>query len=428
MTVSIEKRSTCEAASASRGEQCVSHINTTTPTYAGLFRCIGAACEDICCVVWNIPLDKQTYERYMALDDEELTPLIAQYVHVIPNATHDTAFAILQQMDEGTCAFLQCDKQCAIHAKHGPAWLSTTCSLYPRALNVVGGKLEGLLSLSCPEAARFVLLREDALERKSELRSGAFRTDNVFSPRKRWADPAIYIAVREAMVRVVRDRSRSLRQRLLFVVELCARLDAAQRDGVSPLDVLHGTGCDDFVRMQGDTFMRLELAIVLSDARRRDPECGRRFRDVFAKFVEGVGAPGGGTPEEAVKRFDKASVGYFLPYVRSFPFVLENYLLNWMYQHLFPFGREGSAWFVQRTMREEALVTQFSWLTTLLTGVSGRYRREFSHAHVVEVVQSFTRAVEHAPEVANDALSYVQAHGLDSSAALAALLGFRGEP
>jgi hypothetical protein len=59
-------------------------------------------------------------------------------------------------------------------------FLSATCSIYPRSLSVVAVRLEGFLSLSCPEAARNVLLIPDFMHRVSDLYSGDFRTDNCY--------------------------------------------------------------------------------------------------------------------------------------------------------------------------------------------------------------------------------------------------------
>ena len=72
------------------------------------------------------------------------------------------------------------------------------------------------------------------------------------------------------------------------------------------------------------------------------------------------------------------------------------------------------------------LITQFSWLTTLLTGVAGHYGPDFSHDHIITAVQSFTRAVEHSPQVLQDALSRVVSQDLNNLTGLAMLL--RPEP
>ena len=123
-------------------------------------------------------------------------------------------------------------------------------------------------------------------------------------------------------------------------------------------------------------------------------------------------------------RFQHASHNHLEPLLSKAPFMLENYLLNHIYQHLFPFGRDGSNRFVAHTMAEEAvlLVVRYSWMTTLLAGVAGRHGSSFEKAHVVSAVQSFTRAVEHTPYILEEALAFARFRELDTVSGLAKLL------
>jgi lysine-N-methylase len=71
--------------------------------------------------------------------------------------------------------------------------------------------------------------------------------------------------------------------------------------------------------------------------------------------------------------------------------------LNYIFQSLFPFGRENTLRSTPRRIFEEyvLLATQFAWINTLLIGTAGHYKQEFAEEHVVHVVQSFCREVEH---------------------------------
>ena len=177
-------------------------------------------------------------------------------------------------------------------------------------------------------------------------------------------------------------------------------------------------------RLNPDVRKRLEIAITLSNGRCRDQGCGQRFHNAFWDFVEGIGSSASDGSDEDVRRFLQADRDYFTPFADRFPSIAENYLLNYVYQHLFPFGRAGSDRFINRSMFEECvlLVTQFSWLTTLLIGVAGRYGPEFSQAHVVATVQSFTRAVEHIPQALEDIIGSAKRRNLDNLEGFAHLL------
>jgi lysine-N-methylase len=344
---------------------------------------------------------------------------------------HDNLYAYIRRKPDGLCPFFGADRLCAIQKEYGARLLTPTCSIYPRSLSVVNGRLEGSLSLSCPEAARAVLLQEHSTDQRGNLLSGDFRTDNVFNLRPRAGLEPMFLPLRNLIAALIRDRSRPFWQRLLIIASLCSRLDAIAEgdlrhagDLIARYEAALGQGPSvELERLEPHIPTRLEIAITLSDQRCRDPDCGKRFRDAFWDFVEGIGSSGEG-PQDDVLRFNQANQNYLDPFVQRFPFILENYLLNHVYQHLFPFGRAGSDRFIPRSMFDEAilLLTQFSWLTTLLTGVAGRHGSDFNHAQVISTVQPFTRAVEHAPQIQEDVLALAKRRNLDNLAGLAALL------
>src|ERR1700733_1197959 len=182
------------------------------PTYAASFRCIGSNCEDPCCGDWDIPLDKNTYRSYQLFPLEKLGATVSRFVVVNSPAQPEQLYASIHRTQSGSCPFFGPDHLCGIQKEYGSHFLSSTCSIYPRSLSVVFGTLEGSLSLSCPEAARNVLLIPDFMQREEDLFSGDFRTDNFYhlagdrqgsitKPKK------IFLAVRKMLIDVVRDRS-----------------------------------------------------------------------------------------------------------------------------------------------------------------------------------------------------------------------------
>ncbi|MEG9433729.1 flagellin lysine-N-methylase [Terriglobus sp. ADX1] len=402
------------------------------PTFAARFRCIGSDCEDTCCGDWDIPLDKITYLKYRQFPAEELRTLVSHFVIKREGMPHDSWYGSILRKQDGACPFFGADRLCAIQKQYGPELLSSTCSIYPRSLAVVDGVLEGSLSLSCPEAARQVLLEDDSTEQTGDLFSGQFRTDNVFGVRETKGLGAIYLQVRGLIVELIRDRTRPVWQRLLLIVDLCIRLDSLiDQDLIVASDIvtrfrnsLGQRSGSEFDRTSPDIACRLELAIFLSTQRCQDPDCGTRFKDVFWDFIEAIGSTTSSGADEDVYRFRNANQDHLEPLLSEAPFMLENYLLNYIYQHLFPFGRSGSNRFFPHTMSEEAilLVVRYSWMTTLLAGVAGLHGSSFGKSRLVSTVQSFTRAVEHTPYILEEALVFVRSRGLDTLSGLTKLL------
>lgn len=389
------------------------------PAYAAAFACIGPECEDPCCQGWEIPLDRQMYERYQLFPVDKLGWAVDAFVKPTLGVQPPSLYAHIEMTASGDCPFYDSDRLCGVQKTYGADFLSATCSAYPRTLNRVDGVLEGSLLLSCPEAARGVLLDENYLQRVGELESGDFRTDNFFRP---GAGPGKvegdFLLVREAIIAELQDRTRPNWLRLLRVGAFCAFLQA----GIPAEQVARQAQENEWDRelelLPGDARIRLELMLRLSADRVKDPTSGRRFEEVYWKFVKGISG------SQNVPLSEQAQRTSYDAFVRKHPYAIENYLVNYVNQRLFPYGRAGGAADAQRSIFEEFILmaSLFVWVETLVIGVAAHEGDRFSGAHLVEVVQAFCRSVEHYPGVLEQLLQTMRKHGLDSLAGMARML------
>jgi lysine-N-methylase len=135
------------------------------PEYMARFHCIGAECEDTCCAFWNVTVDKDTYDKYQAVEYPELQKRLNE--DVIPKNSAERSNLNYASMrlnsTTGACSFLD-HGLCAIQAALGETYLSPTCATYPRRINEIDGSQEVSAALSCPEAARLALLQPDGIE------------------------------------------------------------------------------------------------------------------------------------------------------------------------------------------------------------------------------------------------------------------------
>jgi lysine-N-methylase len=392
----------------------------THPTYAAAFHCIGPTCEDHCCGDWDIPLDKTTYEKYQSFPSQGLGNLVSQFVVLNQPNPPEELYAQINRSSSGLCPFFAADHLCAIQKEYGPRLLSATCSIYPRSLSVVAETLEGALSLSCPEAARNVLLDPGFTHRAANMHSGDFRTDNRYRLSSSGTKPpALYLPLRNTIINLIRDRSRPLPDRLLAIGHLCKELDTnfSSLEQMSSLPLLHA----EIERMPGNPRLRLETIFSLTDLLMRDGS-SPRFQDTFWSFVAGISDPE--LPGDDVDRFLKSETHYHSPFFEASPFILENYLINYMFQNLFPYGRSGSADFIPQSIFAEFLqmTTQFAWINGLLIGIAGQHKEAFTAEHVVKAVQSFTRAVEHYPTVLQSINDHMTGRNLNTLQGMAIML------
>src|SRR5277367_1574118 len=136
------------------------------PEYSGAFRCIGPACEDSCCQGWAVPVDKPAYEKYQSLPAGPLRILLDANIALTPDDPNPAHFARIGMLPSLVCPILTEDKLCRIHAELGEEFLCKTCATYPRIVSSIDNLEEKALSLSCPEAARLVLLDPELMTPK----------------------------------------------------------------------------------------------------------------------------------------------------------------------------------------------------------------------------------------------------------------------
>ena len=135
-----------------------------TPQYVKHFQCISHACEDTCCYGWRVSIDEKTYKKYKKVSDKSFKPLIDKNVSRNRSNPSCEYYAKIKMDEKGYCPFFEEDKLCSIHKKLGAEFLSKVCMIYPRVTNVVNGIYEKSVTLSCPEAARLVLLNPNIME------------------------------------------------------------------------------------------------------------------------------------------------------------------------------------------------------------------------------------------------------------------------
>lgn len=113
------------------------------------FKCIGAACPANCCQGWKIPLDYDTYMKYLNEKGFFGTKLRYFTKRGEETAAFRSAF--------GRCPFWGSDRLCEIQKKHGIEYMPAVCVQFPRQLYNLGFFCEETLYLACPEAARLFL-------------------------------------------------------------------------------------------------------------------------------------------------------------------------------------------------------------------------------------------------------------------------------
>ncbi|MGA2277806.1 MAG: flagellin lysine-N-methylase [Terracidiphilus sp.] len=399
------------------------------------FRCIGSACEDTCCEGWSVPIDRHSFEKYQQLPPSPLHDLIDASILVMPAETNPASFAKIQMNGENRCPMLNADRLCRIQAEMSEAYLSHTCATYPRIVQSIGGVQETALSLSCPEAARLVLLNPNLLAKtaltvgmqSAEAAEDSGREDasglhTCFHP---W-----FQSIRQAVLDLVANRAYPLWQRLFLLGVLCRRLDSIGKGELNrsvpafladfEASVASGALRSAMQALPLDREAQLDVVLRLAGMLLRRSNVRPRFVECVQAFTTGIGNGPGATLKSLAIHYSQAHDRYYAPFFDQHPHILENYLVNTIMRCRFPFGKDEAR---ISMAREYALLTaQFALTKGFLIGVAGFHREALSASHIVHTVQATSKHFEHHPEFLNLAYALLQESQMEGARGLAILL------
>ena len=229
------------------------------PDFYPEFRCLAGDCPDTCCKDWEVVVDPEAMEFYQSVPGALGERLKNGFVE----QDGDICF----RLENGKCTFLTEDGLCELQKTFGEKGLCRICASHPRFLEEYGATQEITLSISCPEAARLLLCRQEPICFLTQETDEAVDTPNAL-------DPELYFtlrSVRETVLRLVQDRSRPIRDRLSLALLLCQkvqkRIDMRSLAAVSKL-------CTQFSA-------RSEQERLLLRLRR----CRRRSADFFPAWL-----------------------------------------------------------------------------------------------------------------------------------------------
>lgn len=373
------------------------------PDYYNSFRCIGAACEDTCCTGWKIHVDRRTYEKYRDCGDAELRGEFENLITILGKGAGDDDFAIIT-LNGASCPFL-CEGLCSIQTRAGEEFLPNMCATYPRVMNQVGEMLQQSLDLSCPEAARLVLLNPASIgfvERESV--EGSIRPASY--PGLPLDQVKEFRNLRRSAITLLQDRSYPVWKRLL-----------------------HAGGAREPQEEKVNPAAQLALTLELIVARLTLDANPRRFLECYAQFMQGIEWTSKSSIEELGVRYADAYSKYYVPLMSSREYILENYLVNYVHRTLFPVGLPEGNRRIQNERVSSPAMAQFMLMAagygivrTLLIGLAAFHKTEFSIEHVIKAVQSCSKTFEHSATYPGKVVEMLAAKDMTTPHALRGLV------
>lgn len=413
------------------------------PRYYNAFRCIGADCEDTCCNGWDVTIDRQTYNKYRECGDPELGPSFSDLITINTVGASDADFARVN-LSGSHCPFLS-ERLCSIQKKLGEDYLPDTCAIYPRMMNRVADVLERTLDLSCPEAARAVLLDPHSLDLVESINeAGNFRIGSPSvpdSPSSAYEGRTYryFLEVRTLVVTILRERTYSLWKRLFILGHLCDKLNemAAMNDDVEIPALIehylhaihHGWFNELLSKCHAQPAVQLITVLELIISRITSDYTGRRFLDCYQDFMQGLELTTESAAAQMTGRYADAYKDYYAPFVDQNPYLMERYLVAYVYKNLFPLGRlelnrkcgiHGIANSI--SIQYMLMTAYYAVIRTVLIGMAGFNKSTFGMEHVIKLIQCCTKEFQHCTSFPVRAIEILMRNGLRNGASMAVLV------
>jgi lysine-N-methylase len=347
------------------------------------------------------------------------------------NATNEN-YAKIKLNAGGDCPFLDGEKLCAIQSKLGEEYLSVTCTTYPRIANTVNSSIEKSLTMSCPEAARLALLNSnlmafDESEEDISIRSNSGKIINTNDIKVAHKPMRYFWELRIFIISLLQNRDFDLWHRLVILGLFCRNLDQLVSEAnVSDIPQLIGTYLnqldlgqfkEELDSIPNELTIQMQLMKEVADERIMSGVKSKRFMECFAEFLNGIDYSADATKAEIGKRYADAHDTYYQPVLKQHEYIMENYLVNYVFKNLFPFSGEKHI-FDNYVM----LVIHYAMIKMMLIGAAGFHKEKFSPNHVIKLIQSFSKTVEHSSAYLKNVFELVKANNFNTMPYMAILI------
>lgn len=397
------------------------------------FTCIGTACEDTCCVGWHVAIDKATYKKYNKVRST-LRPSLDKHIKRNRSSKTDEDYASIELDAQMACPMLNQDKLCSVQLELGEQYLSNVCATYPRVSNIVNSVLEKSATMSCPEIVRLALLNPNGIEFNetvefSDIRNAVKKKINTLD------EPQVGVTklkqyfweLRIFTIQMLQLRQYKLSERLIllgmFYNKVQELIITENFDDLPQLIASYtalanqGGLSETFASIPDLPLFQMELLKQLIDTRVAKGTKNKRYINCFGDFLTGIGYIEGAKIDEIAIRYQEAYFKHYSPFMNDHEYILENYLVNYVYMNLFPLGNSEEL-FDEYMM----MIIHYAMIKMHLIGMAGFYKEQFNEEHIVKLIQSFAKTIEHNSTYLNEVRELIVNNGFNTMAHMAILI------
>lgn len=377
-------------------------MKVACPTYFKKFSCIGGKCENTCCKAWDIEIDKNTFEQYNAITDENAKLMLKKNIQVNEECiSSDLDYGLIKLDHEEMCPFLDKNKYCTIYSTLGEEYLSNICTHFPRIMNKVDNNYEISLDVACYEAAKLILGEKEEI--KFELIQKEFIkyiiNDEYNTNSKKYRNTPIkyFKEIRIFSIKIMQNRKFDISQRLYILgafIEGLEKISAYDCNGIPMFikDFDMDSAAMVYVRDRNDYIFQVEFfQNIVNSYNMSEDNTGNTLKEFKDVLINGFDVKYSNISREDKKKYINAFNKYDREITEKYGYIFENYIVNFIYNYLFPFS-ESEDMFEGYLM----LVLRYSFIRFYLFGIYiNNIMDTDSEEHIIKFISIFGRSIEH---------------------------------
>jgi len=385
-----------------------------SPSYTAGFQCIGGACDDSCCIGWDIDIDKITYRKYFRTKDVKMKKEFVKQVYRNEYSESDEVdYGRVHINESKWCPFLDKHKLCRIYSNLGEDYLSNVCYSYPRVYNILNDVYELSLYMSCPEAVRKMLADRKPIEFiETEVSLDKHIIHSFMDTRdNRWKNTPIgqLKELRTMSIEMIQNREIPLNQRLI-------RLGyALKKVHLSSLSKMNQNTSSIKVH-NNFTFQTGFFRDVIESLKVFSEIDSSVFVDLTKKVIRGFKFDRDIPLREQGVHYENSITNIVEPFLSENSYLLEHFLVNFMFQTNFPFT-ENQDVFDGYLM----LVIRYAFIRFYLAGIAS-VEGKLVIDDVILMIQVYTKTVDHHKTFIIDLLEDIKLRNFNNMEFISILL------
>lgn len=373
------------------------------PSYYNQFKCIGSECEDTCCAGWKVAVDKESFNKYRKITSGPLNEELKKNISRERKKPSEMHYGKIKMDSNGACTLLSEDGLCKIQSELGEEYLCRTCATYPRHTTPVDERLEKSMTVSCPEAARLILLNPNGIDFIVEEEEVNKRLMTTTAP--------YFWDLRMFAIELLQTRSATIEERLIVLGLFLEKLEAIDRSlwaqELPALITRYGTLINDaeqlalLQNLPNKLSFQMDLVRRLIQTRLGLGLSSQRYVDCLNDLINGLQIIEGGTIEQSMQLYNDAYQNYYQPFMHQNSYILENYLVNFIFKNTFP--KDTTNLFQQYT----SLITHFILIKLHAIGIASQ-QNDLTESLLIKCIQSFSKTFEHNSQFFKDVLDELE--------------------